>query len=404
MLKVLIADDDPVTQAILQRLVSSWGYRVMTCGNGAEALDALCSDDPPGIAILDWSMPLLTGIEVCLKHQEHHEKRFVYKIVLSGVIERDEVIEALHSGAHDVMVKPIDKKLLRNRVEIANKICSEKIALENMNEVLQKYAAEMERLARERAEQLSLSDRIASLGRMSAGIAHEINNPLSFVAGNAQDLKMFWRDLSPLVGCERALQPSELQKLSFFQTEFPRVIESIVEGATRISAIVQGLKKFSSGGSCNRGIVDLNRSLDAAVELGRFSRRRDTTIDRDLATEALKVVGNQIEIEQVLLNLVVNASDATEALNAATIRLSSRCEENTAVIDVIDNGPGIPAAILSKIWDPFFTTKPAGKGTGLGLAICARIIQEHGGSIEASNIPEGGACFTVRLPIGLEKE
>lgn len=253
-------------------------------------------------------------------------------------------------------------------------------------------------------QQLLHSEKLASLGRLVAGVAHELNNPISFVLGNAVALKKYLSRIERyLTAVHRQPQSAELESLrgelriDRTLADLPSLIEGTVEGAERTRDVVDGLKRFSASGSHDHSAFDLRPVIERAVQWVTNAAPESFTVDMQLP-ESMPVTGSAGQQQQVVMNLVQNAVDATANCKPAVLRLRARLEERSFVIEFADNGPGIAAENLSKIFDPFFTTKPVGQGTGLGLSISYGIVERHGGSLSAANNSEGGALFTLRLP------
>ena len=213
------------------------------------------------------------------------------------------------------------------------------------------------------------------MGTLSAGVAHELNQPVAIVRGLSQQLRRD-PDLSPEVQEDLAL----------------------IEGQTsRMMKIIKHLRTFCRTGGYEPVQVDINQVIyDCFILIDAQLKSHDITVELDLCKEAPSVMGDANELEQVFINLLTNARDALESRQDARLTIRSRTEQGQCLIEFSDNGPGIPAKIADHIFDPFFTTKEAGKGTGLGLSISHGIIEKHQGSITTRN--EGGAVFLITLP------
>ncbi|MBI5783931.1 MAG: PAS domain S-box protein [Rhodocyclales bacterium] len=254
-------------------------------------------------------------------------------------------------------------------------------------------------------QQLLHSEKMASLGRLVAGVAHELNNPISFVFGNVLALKRYGNRLNEYLEAVRRKEPWE--RLDALREELgidrmladlPSLIEGTAEGAERTRDIVDGLKRFSAADRNLRETMDLVPVVERAVHWVSKAAPSGFTVEVDLPPE-LMVVGSAGQLQQVMMNLVQNACDATAGQAKARLSISTAVAGDSVRLRFADNGPGIAPENLPRIFDPFFTTKPVGKGTGLGLAISYGIVEQHGGRIEAANGPEGGAVFTVVLPL-----
>jgi PAS domain S-box-containing protein len=265
------------------------------------------------------------------------------------------------------------------------------------------------------------AEKHASLGQLVAGVAHEINNPLSFVSNNVAVLQ---RDLHDLLGLidlyrqgEGALgeaRPDLLKRinalddridLSYSLDNLPRLIERTREGLRRIERIVKELRLFARVDEGDWNEVDLNPGIESSINMVRgYARKKGVRLVMDLG--AMPTIRcRAAKIHQVVVNLLTNAIDAcVEDEGVVTIHTGTEPDVMGIRIDVEDNGCGIDSTVREKIFDPFFTTKPVGEGTGLGLSISYGIVQEHGGQIEVQSSPGQGSRFTVHLPIEPERK
>jgi C4-dicarboxylate-specific signal transduction histidine kinase len=253
----------------------------------------------------------------------------------------------------------------------------------------------MERLAAERAEQLVRADRLSTIGVLSAGMAHEINNPASFVAINIQTLE------ENIHVVEKALEndttPEQVESAKNFMTIVPEILQEMKTGMTRIRTIVNGLKTYSHMSHEKREWFVLERCIDSALQLCENRLKYHITVTTEY-NNSRKVYGDSNQIEQVFINLFTNAADAIEEhTKEGKLIITTEYMDGKVIAKVRDTGPGIPEGKLEKVCMPFFTTKPVGKGTGLGLSISSNIINDHKGELLIENHPEGGAIFTIKL-------
>lgn len=276
------------------------------------------------------------------------------------------------------------------------------------------YWEEIERIESElelRGTELMHSERMASLGTLAAGVAHEINNPLAFIKSNLMSLEGF---LQPMVGTVRSLLvleekvpeliadlttkglEYEAEELGFIVEDLDEILQDLRDGSERIVTIVSGLRQFSHPSESALVGTDLNDAVRVAIELSRNEFKYHATLDTDL-NPLPTVEANSPKITQVLVNLIVNAAQAIE--ESGMIRVGSRVKDDNVEVWVEDNGGGIHPEHLSKIFNPFYTTKEVGKGTGLGLAISHRIMAEHGGSIDVESKLGEGTRFTLKFPV-----
>jgi two-component system NtrC family sensor kinase len=237
---------------------------------------------------------------------------------------------------------------------------------------------------RQLQQQLAQSEKMAAMGRMVSGVAHELNNPLTAIFGNAQLLKL------------RAVDEITRQRA-----------EILVGEAERTAKIVRNLLTFARSQSPERRLVRVDRVLDDVLEARaqEFALHRIAVV-RNAAAPLSPVMADPDQIRQVFLNLLSNAEQAVAGRPERQIEVAATVDpaQGWVTVGVADTGPGIPADTLGKIFDPFFTTREVGKGTGLGLAICYAIVQEHGGRLRAGNRPQGGAWFEVDFPVHVGAE
>ncbi|MDA1162438.1 MAG: ATP-binding protein [Planctomycetota bacterium] len=278
-------------------------------------------------------------------------------------------------------------------------------------------------------DQLANARQLESVGRLAAGVAHEINTPIQYIGDNTRFLRDSFADLEGLLGsvgellgeCERG-EPSQgsvnslaeaarAADLKWLQEEVPRSIEQSLDGIDRVATIIRAMKEFSHPGQVGRSEVDINRAIESTVTVAR-SEWKDTAIvetDFDPNLPALLCVGG--EINQVLLNLLINAIHAIgdnatdDCEEPGTIRFSTRLVDDAIEIRVADSGSGISVDIQSRIFDPFFTTKEVGRGTGQGLSLARSIIVDHhDGSLSFETAPDRGTTFIIQLPLNNRAE
>ena len=254
-------------------------------------------------------------------------------------------------------------------------------------------------------QQLLHSEKMASLGRLVAGVAHELNNPISFVLGNVHALSRYSERLRDyLQATHEGRGAEELQamrgrlRVDHILKDLPSLLEGTLEGAQRTADIVNGLKRFSAVDPETRQDVDLNQVVDRAVLW--VTKGAPSGLKLNWHPQApCWVNGNAGQLQQVVMNLLQNALDATSEQPGQDPEVSIEIVTSGEHVQlrVADNGPGISEVHLSHIFEPFFTTKPVGKGTGLGLSISYGIVEQHGGVLRAQNLPAGGARFEVTL-------
>jgi two-component system sensor histidine kinase HupT/HoxJ len=255
-------------------------------------------------------------------------------------------------------------------------------------------------------QQLMHSEKMASLGRLVAGVAHELNNPISFVLGNVHVLQRYGKRLDAYLEAVHRLElPAELQakraelRIDHLLTDLPSLMEGTLEGAQRTADIVGGLKRFSTAVHEEIAPVELNAVVERAILWVKKGTAPRFEVHWSRGPDC-QVSGNAGQLLQVMMNLIQNAYDAagTESTKTPELRIDMAVSGGEVCLRFADNGPGIAPEHLSRVFDPFFTTKRVGKGTGLGLSISYGIVEQHGGKLSVANLPQGGAQFTLTLP------
>ena len=243
-------------------------------------------------------------------------------------------------------------------------------------------------------QRIVTSGRLAAVGELAAGVAHEINNPIAFVRAN---LGALGGVLDKLDRASEPRGPAEARVLedSAALVEGRELVEESIDGVDRVSAIVRDIRGFAHQGGGRRESVKLPGLLDSVLRVAAPQLSQPERVERDFGPVPAVYAAPQ-ELQQVFLNLVVNAAQAID--DGGRIRISTRGEGDAAIVRVADDGPGIPEEVIERIFDPFFTTKPVGQGCGLGLAISYQIVRKHDGDLLVESRPGQGTCFEVRLP------
>ena len=333
--------------------------------------------------------------------------------------------ESHHRQWLSVNARPIttedetDGKTITGAVAVFRDVTQQKRAeqdLQQSHAATQKQTVILEdtlRQLKQTQAQLIHGEKMVSLGQTVAGIAHEINNPVSFIHGNLTHTAAAFNDLLSLIALFEKTYPNRPDAinqaiddldLTFLATDIPRMLASMETGTCRIREIVKSLRVFARLDEAEVKAVDINQGIDSAVMLvqSRFSnhsKRPDIELQQQYEScSLLDCYASQLN--QVFVHLLSNAIDALETNSVAPkIVIRTRADEAALTVEIEDNGQGISSAVQSKMFDPFFTTKPVGRGTGLGLSICYQIIVDtHGGSITCSSEVNRGTCMTIVLP------
>jgi len=422
--RILAVDDGLTYLTFLADDLRKQGYEVITADSGVKGL-RLLECEKFDCVLLDLEMPEMDGVEVCgrVAAVSSAQESRPAVIIITSSMNKEDLNRALEAGADDFVIKSSDLAVLRARIQalMRRRVFQE----ENARVAAQLKAKEMETLqaragrqiAEARAEiaeelvqanqnlqqanqklketqaQLIQNEKMASLGQLVAGIAHEINNPLAFVMNNLFIVENGMDFLGPEL--EPHLGETSLNRLRKVRTR----LEEMKEGLERVKELVLDLRTFSRLDEGEFQTMDVLETIDAVLLLLKHKMNGRIRVEKHLIAER-QLYCYARRLYQVLMNLIANAIDAIVGEGSIIITTSRTAED--FLISVRDTGAGIAEAIRSKIFDPFFTTKPVGRGTGLGLAISYGIVQDHGGSIEVKSELGVGTEFIVRIPLDLE--
>lgn len=404
--RILIVDDSPVVRRSLSKALGT-DYSFSEAGNVLEAFELLKTTEF-ALVITDIIMPGLSGIELLRKVIESYPRTAV--IVVSGVDRPQRALDAVRLGAFDYLIKPCDNDMLSLTVTRALERRSllinakrYKADLEARNEELIRGKQQLQRLQ----AQIVQNEKMASIGQLAAGIAHELNNPVGFLYGNLDLLGSCVNDLTRIVRFyEHVELPPDIQQtaesfkeqIGYARTisDLDSIIADCREGAERVRDIVQNLRTFSRLDEAELKQTDIHEGIESTIRiLSRYFSKGSIELRRDFG-ELPAIEAYSAKLNQVWMNLLVNAAQAVGS-EPGTVTISTRAADDKVFIAVSDTGCGIDPAIAGKIFDPFFTTKSVGEGTGLGLSISFGIIEDHGGKIKVESKPGVGTTFTVEL-------
>jgi len=407
---LIVDDEEPV-----RNLFATYLGETYTCETAADAQEALemLARGPFALVLTDMQMPGLGGIELLRKIVEHYPDTAV--IMISGVDRTQRVIDAIRVGASDYLIKPCELDVLAFSIERA---LERRMLLRNARRYKKDLELRNAELAQQKGElvrlqaQMVQSAKMASLGLLAAGVAHELNNPAGFIYSNVDLLRQYVERLERCLFAydEMILPNDDADRIAQIKAEIDydnivNDLESIISdchlGAERIRDVVQNLRLFSRLDESEIQQVDLNESIEATVRLlSRYYKSGRISLWRDYGELPL-VTCCAAQLNQVWMNLLVNAAQAIE--DDGTVRIQTISNGKTVSVSVTDSGKGISPENLKKIFDPFFTTKPIGEGTGLGLSISHGIVEKHRGTIAVDNIPGEGTTFTITLPVDIEE-
>lgn len=387
---VLVTDDVEANLRSVQALLADLDCEVVLARSGNETLRHLLKREF-AVILLDVQMPEMDGYEVAQHVRSHPRTREVPIIFATAThgAEHD-VLRGYGSGAVDFLMKPINPEVLRSKVRVFLELYSSRRAIANAKAELEDKNQALDvayRTLQSTQSQLVQSAKMASLGELVAGVAHEINNPLAFAISH---LNTALRSIASLdVDALHEPQRSSVQRAC-------NRLQEMGVGLDRIRELVSKLKTFSRLEEGELKTISVRDSVDAVLTI--LSHRLEDRIEVTTRFAAQDVIRcYAAALNQAIMNLVSNAIDAIEG--RGSISVTTHCDGAEYRIEISDTGCGIPEAIRERVCDPFFTTKPVGAGTGLGLSITYTIVKSHGGELQLLPREGGGTTAVVRLPL-----
>jgi signal transduction histidine kinase len=377
--KALVADDEPDMLRFLKSQLTEH-YEVLEAVDGQQAIEK-ASQFLPDVILLDMMMPEKDGLQACRAIRAHTPTQNIPVILLTARADEETKLAALEAGASDFLAKPFSTTELHVRIrnlvvshQYQHKLAKQNVALESTIEQL-----------KETEMQLVQTEKLASLGRMSAGIIHEINNPLNFATTSLFTLRNKGKHLAPDQ-----------------QAEYAEILQDAEEGIKRVKTIVSDLRMFTHPDTEHCDRVKVAEVVAPSLRFLSNEWKENVNIETVFA-EQQTIWANKNKLIHVVTNLLQNSLDAMKKKSfqneKPTIRIEGRVENGRSILRIRDNGPGIEADHLDKIFDPFYTTKDVGEGMGLGLSICYRIVQEYEGRISVNTEPGKFCEFTLEFPV-----
>lgn len=378
MMKIWIVDDDPASLAALRLMLQHADYTVREFSGAKALLEQLSREELPDLILTDLFMPVIDGLELLAELRQNFPELPVTMVTASRDLEL--TVKAINLGVYGFLLKPVVMEELLMMVG----------RLERELGLRRRVAEEQERLVH--------AQRLAGIGTLASGMAHEINNPNSFIRGNIDVLDKLWKRIQPIL--EKGADAATHDLLQFVKEEVPQILAGVRNGSDRITRIVNSLSLYTGE---NRDI-DSNGDFRAAISQAQVILNNKLGVIAvsivDEAPELANVTAPEIHLEQMLINLLCNAADAVSHSPHPRITIRIQSINGSRVgIDIIDNGTGIDEAALSSLETPFFTTKRQGEGTGLGLHVTQQLVTKAGGTLTYANNPQGGATFSLALPI-----
>ena len=379
--RVLIVDDEEDLRYVYTRQLRGDGYLLDTAADGEEAIEKIRMNEY-AVILTDMRMPRKDGLAVIAAAREHLPDAEI--IVLTGHGSLENALQAFKAGnIFEYLLKPLDD------IGVLNTVVARAIERRNLRKHNRELFEQLQRAyeeLRQKSEMLIQNEKMSAIGVLAAGVAHELNNPLTAVVGFAQ---MIAEKL-------KASRPANWNDTEYERAQ--QALENLVQGAHRARDIVGSLLRFARATKPDaRSLIDINQTLrDAFVFTEHLLLRHGIALEKRLAPELPPVWGNAARLQHVFTNLLINAQQATPSGGIVRV-ITERAEEPKGVwVHIEDTGEGIPPDALEQIFEPFYTRKE--HGTGLGLSIAKQIIEEHGGEIRVASELGKGARFSVFLP------
>jgi len=434
---ILVVDGLAENLRLLSGILKKGGFNVRAVPSVRMALEAV-KIQKPDLILLDTRMPEMDSFEVCRCIKADEAARGIPIIFISAMVDVADKVKGFRVGGVDYITKPFQEEELLVRVHAHLAISRLRHELQTVKQLQHKEIAKSKktetrlnkskqtlqatiRKMKQTQSDLIQREKLASVGHLAAGIAHEINNPTAFLSSNLQTAKGYLQEIGLMVANYRQLiaelktsaetifsghpvqslletirQTEDRTDFDFIMADLADIFIECREGTDRIQKIVSNLKDFARPGEPERHLTDINQGLDSAIHV--------VWSELKFKAELIKAYGDlprinchTQQINQVFMDLLVNAAQAID--KQGTIIVHTFVQGDSIEVQISDTGQGIPEQNLSKIFDPFFTTKAAGKGAGLGLSMAHGIIKKHNGEIMVESKVGQGTCFRLRLPI-----
>ncbi len=396
--EVLIAEDNPDMRRLLATLLGR-EFRVRTTRNGLEALEQVRLK-APDLVLSDVMMPEMSGIELCREIKTCEETNAIPVVLVTSKAEHEMQVEGLELGADDYITKPFHPRELMARVRTLVRVRGLQRELAQKNERLQATLDDL----KQAEVQIIHNERLAAVGELAAGIAHEVNNPVNFALNASRALDAEFEGIrEDVMDAARRDAPFPLadpENLATLAQTIRELSDIIRSGLERTKTLVADLRDFAAPGrkSNHAPNISVETGIRSTLQLLRPGlSEANAEVQLDVLPGLPLIKGDPGALNQVFLNLIKNAADAFEG-QGGHIDIRVLHDASSIRVEVQDDGPGIPHDVRRQIFDPFFTTKSAGQGTGLGLSISRKIIENHAGALEVDCPENGGTIFRVTLP------
>ncbi len=424
-MRILLVDDNPTNLKVLFESIGGYGWKALMATDGESAIEQE-EYAKPNLILLDVMMPGIDGFETCRRLKANPLTENIPVIFMTALSETTDKVKGLEIGAVDYITKPFQQEEVIARLKLHLKLSQ---LTRNLEQQVEQRTAELTQSLEElQYTQLQLiqSEKMSTLGQLVAGIGHEINNPIGFIAGSCSNIEEYINDIFSLVELQQEKlsdsddkEIEELIKeidLEYLIEDLPKLLKSMHQGITRLTDISLSLRTFARGDIASQVEYQIHEGINSTLMLLKhrlkdIGKRPKIEIIKNY-TELPPISCYPGQLNQVFMNIIANAIDAFDDLHQKSggnianlpyrivISTSIDSLQNTASICIEDNALGMPPEVQARIFEQSFTTKAVGKGTGLGLAISHQIIvDKHNGEINCLSTPDKGTKFIMTLPI-----
>lgn len=406
---VLVVDDSRTARKTITKQLESQYFKTLEAGNGAEALQLLQKHPAIRLLLTDFHMPEMDGFELI---EEVRTRYAMDKLAIIGLSARGNPLlsaQFLKRGANDFLSKPYFQEELIWRV-------NQNVEMLDHIQLQHGYRAQLEQIIAEQTAKIDESqamilqqEKLAAIGQLAAGVAHEMNNPIGFITSNLNTLRKYIaKTLIYLEAVDKALEQMpdavratlssvrKKQKIALLSEDLPELVNDCLDGTERMKKIVTGLKSFARKDDSEQKLADINQCIEDAITVSWNEIKYKAQIERNFE-ELPQTFCYPQQLSQVFMNLLVNAAHAIA--RQGTISIRTRHVEDLIEVAIQDTGCGIPQENLEKIFEPFFTTKEHNKGTGLGMCIARDIVERHQGTLQVMSEEGRGTTFVLRFPV-----
>ncbi len=424
-MNILLVDDNPTNLKVLFEAIQGYGWKALMATDGESAIEQ-AEYAQPDLILLDIMMPGIDGFETCRRLKANSITVNIPVIFMTALSETTDKVRGLEIGAVDYITKPFQKEEVIARLKLHLKLS---LLTRNLEQQVQQRTTELTQSVEQLQQtqlQLIQSEKMSTLGQLVAGIGHEINNPIGFIAGSCSNIEEYLNDLFSLVELQQEklsdCEDEEIEELieeidlEYLKEDLPKLLKSMRQGITRLKDISLSLRTFARTDNASQVEYQIHEGINSTLML---LKHRLKDIGERPKIKIIKYYSELPpincypgQLNQVFMNIVANAIDAFDDLHeksddstanlpySITIRTSVDTARNTASISIEDNALGMPPEVQARIFEQSFTTKAVGKGTGLGLAISHQIIVEkHSGKIDCFSTIGKGTKFLITLPI-----